>query len=135
MGPPRTQKFDFLKKSELCDLSEHWGWFPYWPWRLRYHQTFWDKSSISVCCFNRSIVVFLLGLLYSNFIIMIEVIFIREIWVSWEVADVNSVSRFIRRRKPQFKKKQQNSLTSESLHEYHHCFKRQCSCQGLDFPS
>ena len=24
-GPPETQKIDFLKKPEFCDLSEHWG--------------------------------------------------------------------------------------------------------------
>ena len=25
LGPPKTQKIDFLKKPELCDLTKHWG--------------------------------------------------------------------------------------------------------------
>ena len=24
----KTQKIDFLKKPEICDLTEHWRWFP-----------------------------------------------------------------------------------------------------------
>ena len=39
MGPQKTQKIDFLKKPELCDLTKHWGWFPQWPWSPGYHQT------------------------------------------------------------------------------------------------
>ena len=39
LGPPKTQKIDFLKKPDLCDLTEHWRWFPQWPWSPGYHQT------------------------------------------------------------------------------------------------
>ena len=39
LGPPKTQKIDFLKKPQFCDLTEHWRWFPQWPWSPRYHQT------------------------------------------------------------------------------------------------
>ena len=39
LGPPKTQKIDFLKKPELCDLTEHWRWFPQWPWLAGYLQT------------------------------------------------------------------------------------------------
>ena len=31
-GAPKIKKIDFLKKPEFCDLSEHWVWFPQWPW-------------------------------------------------------------------------------------------------------
>ena len=24
-SPPKTQKIDFVKKTEFCDLTEHWG--------------------------------------------------------------------------------------------------------------
>ena len=39
LGPPKTQKIDFLKKPDLCDLTEHWRGFPQWPWSPGYHQT------------------------------------------------------------------------------------------------
>ena len=39
LGPPKTQKIDFLKKPDLCDLTKHWRWFPQWPWSPRYHPT------------------------------------------------------------------------------------------------
>ena len=39
LGPPKTQKIDFLKKPDFCDLTEHWRWFPQWPWSPEYHQT------------------------------------------------------------------------------------------------
>ena len=47
LGPPKTQKIDFLKKPELCDLTEHWRWFPQWPWSSGCPQTpvFNSKSS------------------------------------------------------------------------------------------
>ena len=32
LGPPKTQKIDYLKKPEFRDLSKHWRWFPQWPW-------------------------------------------------------------------------------------------------------
>ena len=38
-GTPKTRKIDFLKKPEFRDLSEHWRWFPQWPWSPGYHQT------------------------------------------------------------------------------------------------
>ena len=38
-GPPKTQKNDFLKKPDFCDLTKHWRWFPQQPWSPRYHQT------------------------------------------------------------------------------------------------
>ena len=38
-GPPKTQKIDFLKKPDLCDLTEHWRLLQQWPWLARYHQT------------------------------------------------------------------------------------------------
>ena len=39
LGLPKTQKIDFLKKPEFRDLSEHWRWFPQWPWSPGYHRT------------------------------------------------------------------------------------------------
>ena len=39
LGPPKTQKIDFLKKPQLRDLTKHWRWFPQWPWSPGYHQT------------------------------------------------------------------------------------------------
>ena len=38
-GPTKPQKIYFLKKLEFRDLSEHWRWFPQWPWSPGYHQT------------------------------------------------------------------------------------------------
>ena len=35
LGPLKHKKIDFLKKPELCDLTEHWGWFPQWPFVTR----------------------------------------------------------------------------------------------------
>ena len=30
---PKTQKIEFFKKPKICDLTEHWRWFPQqWPW-------------------------------------------------------------------------------------------------------
>ena len=39
LGPPKTQKIDFLKKPQLRDLTKHWRWFPQWPQSPGYHQT------------------------------------------------------------------------------------------------
>ena len=31
-GPPKPQTNNFLEKPQFCDLTEHWRWFPQWPW-------------------------------------------------------------------------------------------------------
>ena len=38
-APPQNKKIYFLKKPQFCNLTEHWRWFPQWPWSTGYHQT------------------------------------------------------------------------------------------------
>ena len=40
-----TQKIDFFKKPEFCNLSKHYRWVPQLPWSPKYHQTSSDNSS------------------------------------------------------------------------------------------
>ena len=30
LGAQKNEKFDFFKKREVCDFTEHWGSFPQW---------------------------------------------------------------------------------------------------------